>query len=64
MNKLQFKGRAAQARGMIKEVAGRLTGNRTLEHDGWVEKHLGRTRAAYGDLQNDIERSAKQLSGS
>lgn len=59
MNKLQIKGRAAHAMGFIKEVTGKLTRNRSLEHDGWVEKHLGRTRAAYGDLQDDIRRCAK-----
>lgn len=59
MNKLQFKGRAAHAKGLIKEVAGKLIRSRSLEHEGWVEKHLGRTRAAYGDLQDDIRRCAK-----
>ena len=41
MNKDQIKGRAKEAKGKIKEVAGKLVNNPTLEMKGTAQKILG-----------------------
>ena len=41
INKDQVKGRVNEAEGKVKEVAGQLVGNETLEQKGKVQKILG-----------------------
>lgn len=54
MNRHQLTGRISQARGKVKEMTGRLLGNKPLEEKGRVEKTSGRIQAGYGDLKDDI----------
>jgi uncharacterized protein YjbJ (UPF0337 family) len=56
MNKDQVKGRIEKAKGKVKELAGRIVGNRTLEQKGWIGKALGRVQAGYGDLKDDLKK--------
>ncbi|WP_372612627.1 CsbD family protein, partial [Halomonas sp.] len=42
-----------------KEVTGKATGDKAMEHKGKVEKHGGKAQAAYGDLKHDIKESQK-----
>lgn len=38
MNKDQIKGQAKQAKGEVKELAGKLVGDKTMETKGMVQK--------------------------
>jgi uncharacterized protein YjbJ (UPF0337 family) len=55
INKYQVKGRVAQAKGSIKEVTGRLVGNKTLQSKGNLQKNLGRVQAKLGDIQEQVQ---------
>ena len=55
INKDQVKGRVTEAEGKIKEVAGKLVGNETLELKGKIQKVQGEAQAAAGDLRKDVE---------
>jgi uncharacterized protein YjbJ (UPF0337 family) len=55
MNKDQVKGRVKEAKGTIKEVAGRLVGNETLEAKGKVQRTLGWAQAKFGDVKQDVK---------
>jgi uncharacterized protein YjbJ (UPF0337 family) len=51
MNQDQVKGRATEAKGAIKEGAGKLVGNERLQTEGKVDKVAGKTQGAYGDAK-------------
>ena len=57
MNKDQVKGRVEEAKGQVKEVAGKAVGNKELEQKGRMQKAGGTIQAGYGDLQEDIKDS-------
>jgi uncharacterized protein YjbJ (UPF0337 family) len=59
MNKDQIKGRVKEAEGKIKEVAGKLVGNETLEAKGKVQKILGEAQAKFGDVKQDVKDAKK-----
>ncbi|MGA2709807.1 MAG: CsbD family protein [Steroidobacteraceae bacterium] len=59
MNKDQVKGRVEEAKGAVKEVAGKLVGNETLEAKGNIQKNIGKVQSKLGDLKQDITESAK-----
>jgi uncharacterized protein YjbJ (UPF0337 family) len=60
VNKDQVKGRIKGAEGKIKEVTGHITGNKTLEEKGRVEKVAGDVQATYGDGKNEIKKNLKK----
>lgn len=60
MNKDQVKGRVKEAEGKIKEVAGKLVGNETMEAKGKVQKILGKAQAKFGDVKQDVKDSTKK----
>ena len=62
MNKDQVKGRMEQAKGSVKEVAGKVVGNKKLEVEGQVDKVGGKAQATYGDLKEDVKDAAKDAS--
>ena len=53
MNKDQVKGRIEKAKGKVRELAGMIAGNKTLEEKGRIEKTLGSVQARYGDRKED-----------
>jgi uncharacterized protein YjbJ (UPF0337 family) len=59
INKDQVKGRVKESRGKIKEVAGKLVGNESLEAKGKIQKILGEAQAAAGDLKEDVKDAVK-----
>jgi uncharacterized protein YjbJ (UPF0337 family) len=59
MNKDQVKGRVKEAEGKIKEMAGKLVGNESLEAKGKIEKTLGHAQAKFGDVKQDVKELAK-----
>jgi uncharacterized protein YjbJ (UPF0337 family) len=60
MNKDQVNGRVEQAKGSVKEAAGKVVGNKNLEAEGKVDKLAGKTQAAYGDLKKDVKDAIKK----
>lgn len=56
MNRHQLRGRISQARGKVKEITGKLLGNKVLEEKGRVENTSGRIQAGYGDLKGEIQK--------
>lgn len=61
MNKDQVKGRIEQATGKVKEVAGKVTGDKELEQEGKVQNVGGKVQAGYGDLKEDITTAVEDL---
>jgi uncharacterized protein YjbJ (UPF0337 family) len=57
INKDQVKGRVTEAKGAIKETAGKIVGNDRLEAEGKVDKAVGKAQAALGDIRKDIKDS-------
>jgi len=58
-NKDQVEGRVKEIKGTIKEVAGRMVGNESLEAKGNVQKVVGKAQAKFGDVKQDV-RDAKK----
>jgi uncharacterized protein YjbJ (UPF0337 family) len=56
MNKHQIKGRITQAKGKVKEITGRLFGDKPLERKGRVTEAGGKIEAGYGDLKDDVQK--------
>jgi len=56
MNKDQNKGRLDEVKGKAKEVAGKVTGDKHLEHKGKIQNAGGAVRAGFGDLKEDIKK--------
>tara|TARA_R110000787_G_scaffold81865_6_gene177366 strand:+ start:66 stop:278 length:213 start_codon:yes stop_codon:yes gene_type:complete len=57
MNKNQVKGHTGEAKGKVKEIVGKVTGDKSMEYKGKAEKFVGKTQAAFGDLQSDHEKA-------
>lgn len=60
MNEDQVKGRLEQAKGHIKEAAGKVTGNESLKQEGRVDQASGKVQANYGDLKEDAKDAVKK----
>jgi uncharacterized protein YjbJ (UPF0337 family) len=60
MNKDQVKGRVEEAKGSIKETAGRVTGNPDLENRGTMERLGGKVRSTVGDVKEEVKKEWKK----
>ncbi len=60
MNKNQVSGRIEQAGGAVKEVAGKATGNASLEAKGNVQKNSGKAEGHLGDARERAKDNAKR----
>ncbi|MDF0604869.1 CsbD family protein [Neisseriaceae bacterium TC5R-5] len=58
INKDQVKGRVEEAKGRLKEIVGKVVGNKDLEAEGNIQKHDGAVQASVGDAK---EHSAKKV---
>ena len=54
MDKDRIKGSAEQAKGAIKEIAGKVTGDAKLESEGKAEKAAGKIQNAVGGLKDTL----------
>ena len=54
MDKDRIKGSAQQAKGTVKEVAGKVTGDAKLESEGKADKAAGKIRNAVGGLKDTL----------
>ena len=60
MDKNRTRGTAKQIKGSMRAGVGKVTGNKTLELKGRVEKIAGRAQAGYGALKDEV-RASKEL---
>ncbi len=58
MSTKHVEGHLKEAEGKVKEVAGKLVGNESLEAKGKAEKIAGKHQAARADLKEDIKKLA------
>jgi uncharacterized protein YjbJ (UPF0337 family) len=54
MDKDRIQGSAEQAKGKVKEVAGKITGDAKLESEGKSEKTAGKIQNAVGGLKDTL----------
>jgi uncharacterized protein YjbJ (UPF0337 family) len=52
MDSDRVKGAAHQAKGAVKEAAGKLTGDKKIEAEGAAEKSAGKVQNAVGGLKD------------
>lgn len=57
MNKDQVKGSTEQAKGKVKELAGKIVGNTRLEAEGDAQQIAGKARKTYGNVKAEIKKS-------
>ncbi|RYF82493.1 MAG: CsbD family protein [Comamonadaceae bacterium] len=60
MNKDQVEGRVDEAKGKVKEVAGKVVGNRQLEAEGKADQLGGKVQKNYGDAKEDLKDAANK----
>ena len=54
MDKDRIKGSAEQAKGKVKEVAGKATGDAKLESEGKADKMKGKVQNAVGGMKDAL----------
>ena len=54
MDKDRIKGSAEQARGAVKEVAGKVLGDKKLETEGNTDEAAGKIQNAVGGLKDAV----------
>ena len=54
MDKDRIKGSAQQAKGAVKEVAGKISGDAKLESEGKADKVAGKVQNAIGGLKDTL----------
>jgi uncharacterized protein YjbJ (UPF0337 family) len=54
MDKDRIKGSAAQAKGAVKEAAGKVLGDKKLETEGKTDKVAGKVQNAIGGLKDAV----------
>jgi uncharacterized protein YjbJ (UPF0337 family) len=59
MNKDQVAGRVEEAKGKMKEVAGKVTGSEKLQGEGVVDQAAGKVQKTYGDVKEDAKDAVK-----
>ena len=57
MNKDQVKGKVEETKGKVKEAAGVILDDKGMEIEGNVQKNVGKGRAGFGDLKEDLKKS-------
>ena len=59
MNKDRIEGSAEQAKGKIKEVVGKVTGDSKLKTEGKVQQTTGKIQNAVGGLKDVVKDAVK-----
>lgn len=59
MDDKRTEGMGHQAKGTVKEAAGKLTGDRSQELEGNLQKNAGKLERKAGELQDDLRREAR-----
>lgn len=56
MDKDEVKGTAKEIKGGLKEVAGRVTGDKSTEVKGNIEKNVGTAQRKVGEVKDDLKK--------
>ena len=56
MNKDQIKGEIKKATGNVKEAAGKLIGDKTLENKGKLKNAEGKIQRSYGNVKETFKK--------
>jgi uncharacterized protein YjbJ (UPF0337 family) len=59
MDKDRIDGSANQAKGAIKQAAGKVTGDSKLQAEGAADKAKGKIQSAVGGLKDSVRDAAK-----
>ena len=59
MDKDRIEGAANQAKGAVKEAAGKVTGDAKLQAEGAADKAAGKVQNAVGGLKDSLKDAAK-----
>ena len=59
MNKDQVAGRVDEAKGKLKEAAGKVVGNEKLQGEGLADQASGKVQKTYGDAKEDTKDAIK-----
>ena len=59
MDKDRIEGSANQAKGAVKEAAGKMTGDAKLEAEGAADKAAGKVQNAVGGLKDSLKDASK-----
>jgi len=59
MDKDRIEGSANQAKGAIKETAGKVTGDAKLQAEGAADKAAGKVQNAVGGLKDSLKDASK-----
>ena len=59
MNKDQVAGRVDEAKGKLKEVAGKVVGNERLQGEGLADQAVGKVQSTYGDAKEKAKDAIK-----
>jgi uncharacterized protein YjbJ (UPF0337 family) len=57
----RMEGAARQAKGKVKQETGRITRNRSMQAEGFVEKHVGKAQRAVGRTEAKAEKRNKKM---
>jgi uncharacterized protein YjbJ (UPF0337 family) len=60
MDKDRIDGAAKQAKGSIKEAAGKVTGDKSTELKGKTEQAAGKIQGEYGKAKDDVRDALKR----
>ncbi|MEO8756376.1 MAG: CsbD family protein [Devosia sp.] len=60
MHKDQIEGAGKQAKGAIKDAAGKLTGDVGLQVEGKLDKATGQVQSAVGKAKDDARKELKR----
>jgi uncharacterized protein YjbJ (UPF0337 family) len=63
MDKEHVKGAADTVKGKVKEVAGRVSGDKKLEHEGTADQVKGSLRHAAGDAKDAGKEAIDSVKG-
>lgn len=59
LNKDQVEGRVNEGKGKVKEVTGKVIGDKKMEVEGNVQKNVGKVQKGMGDMKQDIKKEDK-----
>jgi uncharacterized protein YjbJ (UPF0337 family) len=59
MDREHVKGAAGKVKGVIKDIVGKMTGNKKMQAEGKVDKAKGGVRNVAGDVKDASRKAAK-----
>ena len=59
MNKDRIEGSAQQAKGKVKEIAGKVTGDSKLETEGKADQVAGKVQNTIGGLKDTVKEALR-----